>query len=61
MTPYPKDYKRDKASNVDVVISPLSLTTLLNVTAAATVAEAYAEALKPADHNGNAIIAGESI
>lgn len=63
LVPYPKDHKRDKGANVDVVMSPLSMATMVDVNASATVADAYSDAFKSAEVqlNGNAMLAGRSI
>lgn len=61
LTPYPRDYKRDRASNVDVIMSPIGMATLLNVDANTSVAAAYNAAYKSTGYNGNAIIAGKIV
>lgn len=60
LTPYPKHYKRDRATNVDVTLSPLALSTLVNISSSSDVAAAYKEAVKGAEVKlaGNAMTAG---
>lgn len=62
LTPYPKDYKRDRASNVDVTLSPLALLTLVNISSSTDVSAAYKEAVKGAEVKlaSNAMTAGAS-
>lgn len=61
LTPYPKDDSTFvKTSAVDVTLSPLSLTTLVDVNASVAVSAAYKAAFDAAGtgFDGNAMVAG---